>query len=67
MKIDLIDEPFEFMGSGLDRTSAHDTGKIHLSDIAKYIDLKMQFTKAAKGTEQWNLMAAAEVGFLWED
>ena len=67
MEIKRLDEQFEFMGSGLDRTSAHDTGKIHLSDIAKYIDLKMRFTKMAKGTQEWDLMAAAEAGFLWED
>ena len=68
MKIERIEgERIQFMGSGLERTAASDTGKIHLSDIAKYIDLKMQFTKMNKDAMKWNLLAAAEAGFLWED
>lgn len=67
MQIDSIEEEFQFKGSGLDRTQARDTGKMHLSDIAKYIDLKMQFTKFNTQASNWDLLAAAEVGFLWED
>lgn len=61
------DEAIAFIGSGLERSSAADTGKLHLSDIAKYIDFKMKFTKMNTQARKWNLMAAAEMGFLWED
>jgi hypothetical protein len=52
-------------GSGLPRTKANDTGKLHLSDIAKFIEYKMQF--GPKNKVSWNMVAAAEAGFLWED
>lgn len=52
-------------GSGLPRSKASDTGFIHLSDVAKYIEYKMQFGPA--NAIDWDMMAAAEVGFLWED
>lgn len=66
MELIKIDEPFNPKGSGCDRTSAHDTGKIHLSDIAKYIEYKMKFGPVGKATK-WNLNVAAEVGFIWEE
>lgn len=66
MEIRKIDEDFVALGSGLGRTKAQDTGKIHLSDIAKYIEFKMDFAKK-NGAIDWNMAVAAEVGFLWED
>lgn len=65
--IEIKDELFKSMGSGVGRTSAHSTGKIHLSDIAKYIEYKMGYMKRSKGVEDWDMELAAEVGFLWED
>jgi hypothetical protein len=62
-----IEEEFNPKGSGVDRTSAHDTGKIHLSDIAKYIEYKMDYAQRTKGSADWNMNLAGEVGFLWED
>lgn len=53
-------------GSGLPRSQAGDTGKLHLSDIAKFIEYKMQFGAKQKALN-WDMVAAAEVGFLWED
>lgn len=53
-------------GSGLSRTKAADTGKLHLSDIAKFVEYKMQFGPKG-GAINWDMVAAAEVGFLWED
>lgn len=66
MELVKIDEPFDPMGSGTDRTKAQDTGLIHLSDIAKFIELKMKFGPVGKATK-WNLNVAGEVGFIWEE
>lgn len=67
MEVTVINEEFRPYGSGVGRTSAHNTGKIHLSDIAKYIEHKMGYMKRSKGVEDWDMNLAAEVGFLWED
>lgn len=66
--MNILEFPEEFdLKSGLGRTSARNTGMLHLSDVAHYIDHKMGLSKRNKSTNQWNMMAAAEVGFLWED
>lgn len=59
---------FDFnLGSGLKRSSARDTGKIHLTDIILYIDRKLSLSKHTKGGMKWNMHATQEVGFLWEE
>lgn len=65
MQIELIEEHFRPKNRGW-RSDALETGKIHLSDIAKYIDYKMGFSKPIKAVD-WDLVLAAEIGFLWED
>jgi len=65
--LELKEELFVSKGSGTDRTMAQDTGKIHLSDVAHYIEHKMGYAKRTKGTEAWSMDLAAEVGFMWED
>lgn len=65
MDITRIEEHFTPVGSGW-RSSAFETGKIHLSDIAKFIEYKMGYGKPIKAVN-WDLTLAAEVGFLWED
>ena len=52
-------------GSGVPRTSTADTGKFHLTDIIRYIQAKMKW--GYKGTSDWDLEWAGEVGFMWED
>ena len=66
MELIKLDVEFKPKGSGTNRTSAHETGMIHLSDIARYIEFKMKFGPA--GTKaKFNLAVAGEVGFMWED
>jgi hypothetical protein len=65
--VEIKESLFVPKGSGVPRSSAHATGKLHLSDIARYIDYKMGYTKRSKGVEDWDMHLAAEVGFLWED
>jgi hypothetical protein len=67
MEIVEVDEDFKALGSGVPRTSAHDTGKIHLSDVAHFIDHKMKFTKFSQGAMKWDMNLAAEIGFSWEE
>lgn len=65
MQIEQIEEHFAPVERGW-RSDARETGKIHLSDIAKFIDYKMGLSKPIKAVD-WDMVLAAQVGFLWED
>lgn len=65
MLIELIEEHFQPFQQEW-RSKAEDTGKIHLSDIAKYVEWKLALSKPVKAVD-WDLTLAAAVGFLWED
>ena len=66
MIITKLDIPLIPPGSGVPRTAAADTGKLHLSDIAHYIEYKMKYGPK-KQANDWDLPWAGEVGFMWED
>lgn len=65
MNLQLVEEDFKPTNIGW-RSDAVETGKIHLSDIAKYIEWKHSLGEPIKATD-WDLMIAATVGFIWED
>jgi hypothetical protein len=63
MRIDQVDEAFELAGSGVDRSCGPDV--VHLTDVTRYIGAKTGLGPNTAG--QWDLDAAAEAGFIWED
>lgn len=66
MLIELLDIPFIPKHSGLDRSLASETGKLHLSDVIKFI-LQHMGKGYADNDKSWDLDLAAELGFIWED
>ena len=61
----ITNQPFAPKGSGVPRSSAWDTGKIHLTDVIRYIQNKLKLDKYR--AIDWDLALAGELGFLWED
>ena len=64
MLITQLNEPFPARVMGVGRTKARETGKIHLTDVIRYIE---HVLGTGDRNAKWDLMAAAEVGFLWEE
>lgn len=62
MLVHELQEPFNLAGSGVPRTQG--PGVIHLTYIIRYIEKKLNF---GPNVAKWDLDAAAEVGFMWED
>jgi hypothetical protein len=54
-------------GSGLPRSDARETGKLHVSDVIRYIMSVSGMTKGATEWEHDPLTLAGELGFMWED
>ncbi len=63
MEMTLIASQMHFKGSGLPRSDAKETGIVHVSDVIKYVQAKVDPIK----DNDWDLPMAAEVGFLWEE
>jgi hypothetical protein len=67
MDIQEIRIPVPQPGSGLPRSDARETGKIHVSDVIRYI---MAVSGMEKNAAEWAikpLTLAGEMGFMWED
>jgi hypothetical protein len=64
-----IEEEFIFKGSGLPRSSAWETGKIHASDIIRFIEWRLDLAPQKKEGNPaiWDLPLCGEMGFIWED
>lgn len=58
-----LQQPFVPVGSGLPRSVARETGKIHLTDVIRFIMHRLDIMPYA----DWELNIAAEIGFLWEE
>jgi len=58
-----LQQPFIPVGSGLPRSQAKETGKLHVSDIIRYIMYLLDIAPYA----DWELNIAAEIGFCWEE
>jgi hypothetical protein len=64
-----VEEEFVFKGSGLPRSNAYETGKIHASDIIRFIEWRLDLAPNKKGNSpgKWDLPLCGELGFIWED
>jgi len=64
-----VEEEFVFKGSGLPRSSAWETGKIHASDIIRFIEWRLDLAPEKKDSNpaKWDLPLCGELGFIWED
>jgi len=64
MEIIDLNEEFVPAGSGVERSKASETGLIHLTDVIKFIDKKLEINDYS--SVKWDMSVTAEVGFLWE-